>query len=775
MPMARLATALRGLLPRQFTTQLILLLTVLLVASICGYTLYTSLEQASQERSRLADRMERMLENLAVVGSNRLLVRDYAGVENLLLMAAKANAEVQSLRVYSGSGQMINQVIRQAGGQPESVFDMAVVALPKGGRPTRHWVDDKGAPVETSGFTVMPDRLEIWYPLEAYGYAGCLQAQATTVSLRERIAHIAEDGLLAASLTASVGILLLMLYMRRPVAAIQESSDFAVELTRNLGEQLPDYRGPREIEALRHALNETSMWLYAKDMSATAAQMRLEAVFGNISDALITVNADGMVDSVNAAACDLFGYAEHNMVGLQISALFPEWDNLAHDGLEKKLNAETRARCRDGADFPCDATLSRFTLYGLPYRIVVARDITTRKQAEEALRHAKEAAETASRMKSEFLANMSHEIRTPMNGVIGMTDLVLETELDEDQREYLELARSSAGHLLAIINEILDFSKIEAGKLEIVPVEFQLEAFLGEVLRAMAAKAREKGLALSLEMAPGLPTLIQADPTRLRQVLLNLLGNAVKFTEQGSIALSVRPGEEARQLHFCVADTGIGIAGDKLDSIFDAFTQADGSITRKYGGTGLGLTISSRLVRLMGGGMWVESAPGQGARFHFTLAYEAAAEELEQEEPEGALAEMPGAPAAVLNILLAEDNVVNQKVAGTLLKKFGHRVTIVADGAQAIAAFEPGRFDLILMDMMMPEVDGLTAIRHIREREANRAHTPIIALTAHAMRGDRERFLREGADGYVAKPIDIEELKREIKVVTAASAGGDVP
>jgi len=775
MPMARLATALRGILPRQFTTQLVLLLTALLVASICGYTLYIALEQARQEQSRLSDRMERMLENLAVVGSDRLLVRDYASVENLLLMAAKANAEVQALRVYSGSGQMINQVIRQAGGEPESVFDMAVVALPKAGGPIRHWVDDKGVPVATSGFTVMPERLEIWYPLQAFGYAGYLQAQASTAVLRERTAHIAEDGLLAALLTTSLGILLLMLYMRRPVAAIRESSRFAEELTRDLGEQLPDYQGPREIESLRHALNETSMWLYAKDMSATTAQMRLEAVFSNISDALLTVNADGMVESVNAAACGLFGYAEHEMVGLQIVALLPDWDNLTRDGQEEKLYAETRAQRRDGADFPCDATLSRFTLYGLPYRIVVARDISARKQAEEALRHAKEVAETASRMKSEFLANMSHEIRTPMNGVIGMTDLVLETELDEDQREYLELARSSAGHLLAIINEILDFSKIEAGKLEIVPVEFQLDAFLGEVLRAMAAKAGEKGLTLSLEMAPDLPDLVQADPTRLRQVLINLLGNAVKFTEQGGIALSVRSGEESRQLHFCVADTGIGIAGDKLESIFDAFTQADGSITRKYGGTGLGLTISSKLVRLMGGGMWVESAPGQGARFHFTLAYEAAAEELEQEEPEGALVELPGAPAAALNILLAEDNVVNQKVAGTLLEKFGHRVTIVADGAQAIAAFEPGRFDLILMDMMMPEVDGLTAIRRIREREAGRAHTPIIALTAHAMRGDRERFLREGADGYVAKPIDVEELKREIEAATAASCEGDSP
>ncbi len=775
MSKARLAEALRGLLPRQFTTQLVILLSIVLIVSICGHTLYTALEQARQERSRLADRMERMLENLAVVGSNRLLVRDYASVENLLLMAAKANAEVHALRVYSASGQLINQVMRQAGGQPESVFDMAVVALPKGDGPIRHWITDKGAHVEPSGFTVMPDRLEIWYPLQAYGDAGYMQAQVTTAALRERIAHIAEDGMLAALLATSVGILLLLLYMRRPVAAIQEASRFAEGLTRDLGEQLPDYRGPREIEALRHALNETSMWLYAKDMSATTAQMRLEAVFGNISDALLTVNADGMVESVNAAACGLFGYAEHEMVGLQIAALFPEWDSLTRDGLEEKLSVETGARRRDGTDFPCDTTLSHFILYGLPYRIVVARDITARKQAEEALRHAKEVAETASRMKSEFLANMSHEIRTPMNGVIGMTDLVLETDLDEEQREYLGLARSSAGHLLTIINEILDFSKIEAGKLEIVPVEFQLDALLDEVLRAMTAKAREKGLALSLEMAPDLPAMILADPTRLRQVLLNLLGNAVKFTEQGDITLSVRPGEEARHLHFCVADTGIGIAGDKLESIFDAFTQADGSITRKYGGTGLGLTISSKLVRLMGGGMWVQSAPGQGARFHFTLAYETTAEEPGQEEPEGTVDELPGKPAAALNILLAEDNAVNQKVAGTLLEKFGHRVTTVADGAQAIAAFEPGRFDLILMDMMMPEVDGLTAIRRIREMEAGQAHTPIIALTAHAMRGDRERFLREGADGYVAKPIDIEALKHEIAAATAASAEGETP
>ncbi len=793
--MTRPRGLLKRLLPRQFTTQLGLFMAALLVAAICGYTLYTSVEQAETEQTRLLSRVGNVLDNLAISGSNRLLTRDYGGVEQLLLLSAKTHDEIRGLRVFDATGQLVSQVLRRADGQPEPVFDMFVVKPPQGKLARHHWLDAHGKAIENGDFDWWADRLEIWYPLEAFGYPGFLQAEISTAALKERITHIALNGMAAAFLTSGLGVVLLLLYMRRPVAAIRDSSRFAGELTRHLGEQMPDYEGPREIESLVHALNETSLWLYAKEMAATTAQQRLEAVFGNISDALVTVNEDGMIENVNAAACDLFGYSERELVGHQVSALIPAWSELIREGAGDKISAETSAVRRDGRAFPSDATLSRFTLHGLPYRIIVARDITARKQAEEALRHAKEAAETANRMKSEFLANMSHEIRTPMNGVIGMTELTLDTDLDDEQREYLELVKTSANHLLAIINDILDFSKIEAGKMEIAPVDFTLATFLGDTLRSLESRAREKGLRLDMALAADLPRVIQADSTRLRQVLVNLLGNAVKFTEHGGVTLSAEfeAGGDAKHLHFCVADTGIGIADSKLASIFDAFTQADGSITRKYGGTGLGLTISNKLVQLMGGRMWVESEVGKGARFHFTMAYEAAespeeiAARIEAAHIDVAhidvahidvapvdLATVDAAPgardgaaldaAAVtgLRILLAEDNAVNRKLAISLLEKLGHRVTAVEDGGQAIAAYAPDRFDLILMDMMMPEMDGLTAIKRIRDMAAGRPSTPIIALTAHAMQGDRERFLREGADGYVAKPINFAALKQAI-------------
>jgi PAS domain S-box-containing protein len=776
--MTRVRALARHIFPRQFTTQLGLLMTALLVLGICGYTLYTTLEQADQEQTALMRRVGNVLDNLAVSGSNQLLIRDYGGVESLLLLATNTHVEIQALRVFNRSGQLISQVLRGPDGTPTPVFDMYEVTPPAGGAPSHHWLDVRGEALDGKEFKWWADRLVIWYPMRQFGFPGFLQAEVGSADLKARLTHIFGNGIIAALLASALGVGLLLLYMRRPVAAIRGSARFAGELTRHLGEQLPDYEGPREIEALIRALNETSLWLYTKEMSATAAKQRLEAVFGNISDALLTVNADGMVESVNAAACELFGYREHEIVGLQASALFPEWQALTRDSPDDKLAAETHALGKEGGVFPCDATLSRFTLHGLPYRILVARDISARKQAEEALRQAKETAETANRMKSEFLANMSHEIRTPMNGIIGMTDLALDTDLDEEQREYLELVRSSADHLLALINEILDLSKIEAGKLDIVPVEFSLAPFLNQILRSLDSRAREKALTLALDIAPDLPVHIQADSTRLRQVLVNLLGNAIKFTERGGVTLSVArsPCDAGACLQFRVADTGIGIPAGKQATIFDAFTQADGSITRKYGGTGLGLTISNRLVRLMGGRMWVESEAGHGARFHFTITHQpVAAPEGGGAPVDGGEAALPAVPEPVpgLRILLAEDNDANLKLATTLLRKLGHRVTVAGNGAQAIATYQPGGFDLVLMDMMMPEVDGLAAIKHIRARDAEAGwrRTPVIALTAHALRGDRERFLQGGADGYVPKPINVEDLARAIAEAVAPSAG----
>ena len=392
-------------------------------------------------------------------------------------------------------------------------------------------------------------------------------------------------------------------------------------------------------------------------------------------------------------------------------------------------------------------------------------DVTERTRVAEALRQARDAAESASRAKSDILANVSHEIRTPMNGIIGMTGLALDTELTHDQRQYLEMVHSSAEALLVLINDLLDFSKIEAGRMEIEHIGLSLSKLVRDSVKPLALRAAEKGLAVNVELAPALPAELIGDPGRLRQILINLVGNAIKFTEKGQIDVRVAVDSlDADEIvvHFSIRDTGIGIPAEKQSTIFEAFSQADNSITRRFGGTGLGLSICSELVRLMGGRIWVESQPGQGSNFQFTakLGIGATKAALTADLPDEAA---PGASVGALDILLAEDNPVNQKLAVALLSKRGHRVSVVENGALAVERISQQNFDLVLMDIQMPVLDGFEATARIRALETlHGGHLPIIAMTANAMSGDRERCLEAGMDDYVTKPIRIDELTAAI-------------
>jgi CheY-like chemotaxis protein/HPt (histidine-containing phosphotransfer) domain-containing protein len=536
-----------------------------------------------------------------------------------------------------------------------------------------------------------------------------------------------------------------------------------------------------------------------------------------------------------------------------------------------------------------------------------ARLLANLERKNEELARARDVAETASRVKGEFLANMSHEIRTPLNGILGMAEILLGTSVDDEQRECLRIVQRSAQSLLQVIGDILDFSKVEAGRLELESIPFSVAETLTDALKTLAARADSKGLDLVLRCHPGVPEMVQGDPGRLRQVLLNLVGNAIKFSEYGEIVLecAVASGtEEDVELHLSVTDTGIGIPPEKQEAIFEAFTQADNSITRQYGGTGLGLTISARLVGMMGGRIWVESAMGRGSTFHFTMRFgRAAAAEpgqvtldatqilvahsnlshgvalhemlqasglrptVRDSEPgtwtalEGARAagapfrvvlidvglpprggfplaariqeqlgtdappilmmlravgrpgdaarcremgiagtlshpiqpsdlraalrsalgvaaaparvvEAPRAPARPLRILLAEDSPLNQAVARKMLERAGHEVTLAENGRQALAALDQQTFDVVLMDVQMPEMGGFEATAAIREKErADKAHTPIVALTAHAMKGDRERCLAAGMDAYASKPFQSEALLAAIEDALAAARG----
>ncbi len=460
----------------------------------------------------------------------------------------------------------------------------------------------------------------------------------------------------------------------------------------------------------------------------------------------------------------------------EIGSTLDEWSDRVHPedlgqalaaiqahlaGKVDKFETVFRFRHKDGHFvWMLSRGLAVFNAEGQALRMVGTHtDVSTQKQAEAALIQAKEAAEAASRSKSEFLANMSHEIRTPMNGVLGMLTLALDTPLNEEQQEFLGLARSSADALLHILNDILDFSKIEAGRLDVAAEAFDPAALLRELVRMAQPRCRDKGLEVTLNIAADLPSLLLADPARVRQVLHNLIGNAIKFTQHGCIEVTARrEGDLAR---IAIRDSGIGIAPEQQPLVFEAFTQADGSITRRFGGTGLGLTISNRLVQLMGGQMGLHSEPGVGSEFYFTLPLAPGV------VPTAAAPATPApAPRGQLHILLAEDNPISQRLALALLTREGHRVTLVLNGLEALAALEQDRFDLVLMDMQMQGMDGVEATRRIRASEVREGeHLPVIALTANAFSEDRERCLAVGMDGFVSKPIRREELLGAIQGV----------
>jgi two-component system sensor histidine kinase/response regulator len=524
----------------------------------------------------------------------------------------------------------------------------------------------------------------------------------------------------------------------------------------------------------------------AKDVTerkrAEEARSKLVSIVENSVDAIDSKTLDGTITSVNPAAERLYGYTEEELKGKHISVLTPPErldemiESLQRVGRGETISQHESVRvCKDGSRIPVSLTISplrdsRGDSVGVS---AIARDITERKRYEEELRQAKEAAEAASRAKSEFVANLSHEIRTPMNGVIGMTGLLLDTDLSPEQRDYAETIRISGENLLTIINDILDFSKIEAGKMELQMMGFDLQTVVEETVDLLAERTHAKGLELASLIEQGVPTALRGDPGRLTQVLTNLLGNAIKFTEEGEVILRVRLAEEssdAATVRFEVKDTGIGMSEEQCSRIFQSFAQADASTTRRYGGTGLGLAISKQLVEMMEGELGAQSEPGMGSTFWFTARL--------QKQPEGASRRLPYPSADLLEglrVLVVDDNETNRKIVHEQVISWGMKNGMAQDGAGALkmlrSAVEKGApYDLAILDLSMPGMDGMELAHRIKA-DPTISSTRLILLTSMGLRGEAEQARRVGFSAYLTKPVRQSRLYDAIVTVMSLPEG----
>jgi two-component system, sensor histidine kinase and response regulator len=795
--------------------------------------------------------------------------------------------------------------------------------------------------------------LSMFRPIKFHGETiGTIFIQSDLVELQARLkryAAIVLAFMMASSLVAFLISARAQSVISRPILRLAETARI-VSSEKNYSVRAQE-RSRDEIGFLVDSFNDMLTQIQERDAALQAAQdslerrveQRTEQLRAEIAErkraeealmltqfsvdiaavATLWIGSDGHILNVNQATCQQLGYTREELLQLTVYDFSPRfteqtwaehWKELKS---ERSITLESQHRDKNGRQYPVEITVNYLEFNGKEYNFAFIRDITEHKRVEAELRTAMENAEAASRAKSEFLANMSHEIRTPMNGVIGMTELALDTELTHEQREYLESVQASAVSLLGVINDILDFSKIESGRFDLDPIDFNLRDALADTLSSLALRAHEKGLELACDIVPDVPDDLIGDERRLSQIIVNLVGNGIKFTEEGEVVVRVevesRAGGEA-VLHFSVSDTGIGIPANKQKAVFDAFSQADGSTTRRYGGTGLGLTISAQLCTMMGGRIWVESEEGKGSTFHFTTrlgvqtqtagcsiatepislqglsvlvvddnatnrriledmltnwgmkptavasgptALVAADQACADGTPFGLvildanMPEMDGFSVAEqirlrplmadttlmmltsagqygdttrckdvgmasylvkpvrqsellnaivscldaehpqdlgrssesgrtttrtgrpLRILVAEDNPVNQKLTTRILEKRGHMPLVVNDGSEALRAFGSQTFDLILMDVQMPVMGGFDATAAIREQERESgSHIPIIAMTAHAMKGDMERCLEAGMDGYVSKPVKPQEL---FKTIESLGAGHGAP
>ncbi|MDP8212308.1 MAG: PAS domain S-box protein [Candidatus Zapsychrus exili] len=507
------------------------------------------------------------------------------------------------------------------------------------------------------------------------------------------------------------------------------------------------------------------------------SENKIRVILDNSPVAITLADDQERIISWNKCTEHLLGMKKKDLYLRPVKDLYPdvEWKKIRSEDIRKKgskQNLETKILRKKGKSI--DVYLSVNVLRDTSNKIIgsvgILQDITEQKVAKKTLLKAKLVAEEANESKSLFLANMSHEVRTPMNTVLGMIDLTLDTQLDEEQKDNLIVAKEAAKNLLSLLNDILDLSRVEAGKITLENIEFHLSNVAKNICKGMAVLARDKDVEIKLNIDSKVPVLVKGDPARIRQILINLINNAIKFTRQGSITTNISVESKSGKgvvLLFAVSDEGIGIPKDRQNKIFDVFTQSDNSTTRKYGGTGLGLAICKKLSEMMGGKIWVESKEGEGSTFNFTVKLG-----IVKKDEDSFLLEQGSSDVSEeflkenlkgLNILLAEDNIVNQKIVIRMLEKQGWKVEAVDNGQEAVNRLDAERFDLVLMDGNMPILDGFEATIAIRENEEKTGnHIPIVVLTGRVTEEDKKKCREAGMDGYVSKPIDRQKLLEEI-------------
>ena len=745
--------------PRTLGQQLALLFTLLLTLSIGAYALYIALEQTDFVENLERRHANELSQTLAAALEPHVARGDMPqAVAHLLEL--DSNAQIRRITVTDRQGTPLASVSH--GGTTSAMVE----ALDANPQPLR-LPQNTSSPAPRRG-----GNLVAWAGIGNLAPIGWVRLEIAPAAT-DNLHHIVADSLVAGLLTVLIGTAAILYFLRAPLRSLKRATRFAEKLEASQGDTLDEPGTIAEVHQLVDALNRTSIRLFDGKSALAASEARNRAITEAALDCIITIDERSTILEFNPAAEHTFGISRAEALHRPAAeVLFPErvrdaQNRQLHDWLTRpdsevpRQHIEAIARRRNGAEFPAEVAFVAFDIAG--HRLITAylRDISERKQVEAAMRQAKEAAEATSRSKSDFLANMSHEIRTPMNAILGMTDLTLETPLDDEQREYLLLVKSSANALLGILNDILDFSKIEAGKLDFEHIDFSLRDCVAMAVRTLQQRADEKGLHLTAQVAPAVPDSLIGDPHRLRQVLINLISNGIKFTTAGEVRVLVEPAPHANDtpgvpLAFSVHDTGVGIAAEKQNLIFEAFSQADTSTTRRYGGTGLGLTISAQLVQAMGGKIGVRSAPGEGSTFQFTANFELGHTLAAVDEK----AHLEGLP-----VLIAVDNTAERAMLLELLGQWRMTPVAVSDAGAALREQAHGKacgkpYRVVLISTQLPDIEGFELAAAMLQ-----GVTPppcVIMLAGEGRRGDGARCRELGVAAYLPMPIIASELLNAI-------------